>query len=96
MVCFRIRQPISEAKVDQVITVGSSVEHRPLLLDCSLRHFSEGDSSGSFNLSSANARFFSGEISLHMDSVFLLLGHDRKRIIGSPLYLRLFDTFGPL
>lgn len=74
-----------------VATIASELpDGRRMLLDCSLRFFSEGTlPDGTFTLNSANARFFEGDISLKMATVFLLLDSRNDRVVGSPLFLKL-------
>ncbi|MET9730452.1 hypothetical protein ABZZ79_07265 [Streptomyces sp. NPDC006458] len=87
---FRVTEPVTERTVDGVITIASEVAGRPLLLDCSLRNFSEGPlPDGSFNVSSANRRFFDQDLELSMTTVFLLLEATPERLVGTPLFLKL-------
>lgn len=87
---FRIRKPDAELRADTVVTLTSSMGERPLLLDCSLRNFSEGPlPDGSFALNSANHRFFAADVALTMTTVFLLLEAGQSRVVGSPLFLKL-------
>jgi hypothetical protein len=61
-----------------------------LLLDCSLRNFSEGPlPDGSFQINSSNASFFEDRTPLVMSTVFLLLHRKSSEILGSPLFLKL-------
>jgi hypothetical protein len=87
---FRISKPIVEPFTDAVVTLTSPIGARTLLLDCSLRNFSEGPQpDGTFALNSANARFFRQDLELTMTTVFLLLAEQEHRVIGSPLFLKL-------
>jgi hypothetical protein len=87
---FRIDEALREAKVEKVITLRSTVLSRALLLDCSLRFFSEGsEPDGQFPIHSANVRFFEGDIDLQLETIFLQLSRKDKKIIGTPLYLKL-------
>jgi hypothetical protein len=87
---FRVAEPVANPTADAVITLVAGLGNRKLLLDCSLRNFSEGAlPDGSFSLNSANARFFSGDLAMTMKSLFLLLDADQDRVIGSPLFLKL-------
>lgn len=87
---FRIGEPISALLTDTVVTVSSTIGVRTLLLDCSLRNFSEGPQpDGTFALNSANARFFRQDLELNMTTVFLLLEVAEHRVIGSPLFFKL-------
>lgn len=87
---FRVTQRDFEPRTDTVVTVGSPVGERKLLLDCSLRNFSEGPMpDGSFAVNSANHRFFREDMALTMTTVFLLLEAGPSRVIGSPLFLKL-------
>jgi len=88
----RIPQP----DCDGVVTLESNFGKRTLLLDVSLRYFSEGPlPDGRFLLHSGNHRFFEGDISLTMTCVFVLLEATPKRIVGSPLFLKLaYDHSG--
>lgn len=83
-------RPVADPGVDDVITLGSSQGSRQLLLDCSLRNFSEGPlPDGTFMLNSANARFFKASLPLSMTTVFLVLELGPEKVIGSPLFLKL-------
>ncbi|ONI75244.1 hypothetical protein ALI144C_41675 [Actinosynnema sp. ALI-1.44] len=87
---FRFGQGIADLSTSAVVTLKSSIGQRPLLLDCSLRNFSEGpQADGSFQLTSANNRFFSEGMPLTMTTVFLLLEAGQSRVVGSPLFLKL-------
>jgi hypothetical protein len=66
-----------------------------LLLDCSLRNFSEGPlPDGSFDINSSNASFFENRTPLMMSTVFLLLNRNKSTILGSPLFLKLSTEGG--
>jgi hypothetical protein len=79
-----------DLRTDAVVTLSSSIGDRELLLDCSLRNFSEGPlPDGRFVLNSANERFFRRDLALTMTTVFLLLQVDQSRMVGSPLFLKL-------
>ena len=89
---FRIESPLAEYKLsrDSVVTIVSKLEQKNLMLDVSLRYFSEGPSAdGTFRLNSGNMRFFKGDVSLTMTCVLLLLDATADRTIGSPLFLKL-------
>jgi hypothetical protein len=87
---FRVTKPVRDPQVDAVITLETNFGGRQLLLDCSLRNFSAGpQADGSFALTSANARFFKGGISLNMTTIFFLLEWSEHRVVGSPLFLKL-------
>jgi hypothetical protein len=88
---FKIEKPIFEESADRVITIHTTIKSRILFLDCSLRFFSEANDTGeTFSIiNSTNSRFFSGEVTLPLETVFLLLSRDGKKIIGTPLYLKL-------
>lgn len=87
---FQVTEPLSNPHVDTVITLATDLSGRPLLLDCSLRNFSEGPlADGTFALSSANARFFEADVSLNMTTIFFLLEWSEHRLVGSPLFLKL-------
>jgi hypothetical protein len=63
---------------------------RKLVLDCSLRFFSNGNQpDGTFQMNSLNNRFFSEGMPLTLESVFILLGQNDREVIGSPLFLKL-------
>lgn len=90
---LQVDTPVGDPRVDTVISLRSSVAGRPLLLDCSLRNFSEGPMpDGTFMLNSSNARFFEGNFPLPMKTVLLILGVGDERVIGSPLFLKLALT----
>ena len=87
---FRVEQQDFELRIDTVVELISYVGERSLLLDCSLRNFSEGPlPDGSFALNSANHRFFRSGMVLTMTTVFLLLEVGQSRVVGSPLFLKL-------
>lgn len=94
---FSVGQPLekSTSDADTVVTIQTKVDGTTLLLDCSLRFFSEGNEPGGrFVLHSSNSRFFAGKISLQMDTVFLLLHRQPEEVVGTPLYLKLAYTKG--
>jgi hypothetical protein len=76
---------------DQVITIKSDLNGVPLLLDCSLRNFSESSPlpDGRIAMNSSNARFFSADLELPMSTLFMLLENGEERIVGTPLFLKL-------
>jgi hypothetical protein len=87
---FMLDEPVDDPRVDAVVTLRSSVGNRSLLLDCSLRNFSEGPMpDGRFRIDSANERFFKGEFALPMTTVLLVLAASPERVVGSPLFLKL-------
>lgn len=90
---FKVVKPLEDRyniKSDEVITIQTRVSSRKLLLDCSLRFFSEGNEpDGRFFLHSGNIRFFQKAIPLQLETVFILLGQDGKKLIGTPLYLKI-------
>ena len=92
---FRVTRAVESPKSDSVITLEASLGSRSLLLDCSLRNFSEGSlPDGSFSLNSANARFFSDSLALSMTTIFLLIESSNDRVVGSPLFLKLAPKVG--
>jgi hypothetical protein len=73
-----------------IVTLMSKTPASLLHLDCSLSNFSEGiQPDGSFEFHSGNWRFFSGELSLFLETVFILLNRSGYRVVGTPLFLRL-------
>lgn len=98
---FRIDTPIknnydiltstsNNVRSDTLVTVCANILKYKLLLDCSLRNFSEGNQpDGTFAIHSTNSRFFSGEIDLHLATVFIMLGQRESSIMGTPLFLKL-------
>lgn len=65
-------------------------QSRPgLLLDCSLRYFSEAVD-GRYAVSSVTSAFLSGGGDLAFDTVFVLLNRTQEAMVGSPLYLKLY------
>lgn len=87
---FRVAQHDFDLRTDAVVTLTTSVGNRQLLLDCSLRNFSEGPMpDGRFALNSANERFFRRDLELTMTTVFLALEVGQLRVVGSPLFLKL-------
>jgi len=87
---FRVVSRVTP-QTDSFVTVAADLGRgRRLLLDCSLRNFSEGPlPDGSFDINSANMRFFEEEIGLRMTTVFLLLDASSERVVGTPLFLKL-------
>lgn len=87
---FRVEGGVKDFRADSVVRLITDLNDGYLALDCSLRNFSEGVlPDGSFSVNSANVAFFSGEIPLTMETVFLALGSDGAKTIGSPLFLKL-------
>jgi hypothetical protein len=87
---FRVERAISNPRVDALATLTTDLPGRPLLLDCSLRNFSEGPmADGTFNLTSANTRFFLADATLAMTTIFLLIESSATRVIGTPLFLKI-------
>ena len=93
---FRIDEPIARDNPDRenankIVTVRTKVASKSLLLDCSLRFFSEANEVGKeFSLiNSSNSRFFAGEVELPFETVFVYLGTKGNKIIGTPLFLKL-------
>jgi hypothetical protein len=85
---------------DTLVTLKSPAGGRDLLLDCSLRNFSEGNApDGSFHIHSGNHRFFSGQIGLGLETVALYFDATADAVYGSPLFLKLClrpaSTTGP-
>ncbi|MEO3812167.1 hypothetical protein ABGB17_24490 [Sphaerisporangium sp. B11E5] len=86
---FKVAKPLDDPTVDGLVTITGKAGGRRLLLDCSLRNFSEGPlPDGTFSVNSANARFFTKDLALPLTTVFLLLEHGPHRVVGSPLFLR--------
>jgi len=88
---FRIKEPVPDnPSSSTVATIAAKMDSRDILLDASLRNFSDGPMpDGSFNLHSGNYRFFKGDVSLYMTCVLVALEVSPKRVIGSPLFLQL-------
>ncbi|MFC8449794.1 hypothetical protein [Kitasatospora sp. NPDC057223] len=92
---FRVETPVSAPTVEDVVTLRSPVGDRTLYLDCSLRYFSEGpEPDGRFLLHSGNHRFFTGDLSLTLQGVFVLFQAENRKIFGTPLYLQLSAAGG--
>lgn len=87
---FRVASPVP-SHTGSVVTVTADLDDgRRLELDCSLRNFSEGPlPDGSFDINSANMRFFQEGMALRMTTVFLLLDATPERFVGTPLFLKL-------
>lgn len=83
---------------NKVITLRSGFQGCTVLLDCSLRFFSEGnDPDGTFSVHSGNARFFMGQVDLTFETIFIALSLKGTVVHGSPLFLKLKvdrSTFG--
>lgn len=76
--------------VEDVVRIRSKCGNRQVLLDCSLRFFSEGpEADGRFLLHSGNRSFFNEEISLNLSGVIVVLKDLGHALIGTPLFLRL-------
>jgi hypothetical protein len=87
---FRVEKPIESATSDKIISIYTDVLSRKLLLDCSLRFFSEGNApDGTFAINSSNSRFFDGTIPLQFETIFMVLGQKGNDFIGTPLFLLL-------
>lgn len=88
---FRLKTPVdSGTKSDQIVTIRTKALSRKLLLDCSLRFFSEGiEPDGTFHYKSATSRFFSGDLTLQFMTIFIFLGLKGNNIVGTPLFLKL-------
>ena len=84
-----VERPLADQS-DTVVTLIGNLAGRPLLLDCSLRNFSEAvGPDGKPQVNSANHRFFTESMRLPMTTVFLLLEATTERVIGTPLFLKL-------
>jgi hypothetical protein len=91
---FRVTAPLDDDPTpDRVVTLQSSLDTAALLLDCSLRFFSETDESGRIVIHSGNYRFFQSGMPLTFETVFLFLNRDGSDVFGSPLFLRLHADF---
>jgi hypothetical protein len=88
---FRVATPIgTDCPSERVVSLSSEIGPRKLVLDCSLRFFSDGNQpDGTFQVNSLNNRFFSEGMPLTLESVFILLGQNDGEVIGSPLFLKL-------
>jgi hypothetical protein len=88
--CVDVPDPVTADSVATLAAPGPGFELR---LDCSMRHFSE--SSDTHPIHSGNHWFFSGAQAMRMAGVFVLLGRDGDRVIGTPLYLLLKTSGRP-
>jgi hypothetical protein len=90
---FRIGTPLDLDKAvpsNKIVTIESRSANRLIQLDCTLQYFSDGnDSDGSFHFHSGNAAFFSGAISLRLETVAVLLADDGTTMRATPLFLAL-------
>jgi hypothetical protein len=92
---FKVTDPLSfsgspEIDSSKIISIYTTFLSYTLVLDCSLRFFSEGnDPKGKFHIHSGNNRFFNGEIHLILETVFILFSKNEKSLTGSPLFLKL-------
>ncbi|MFI5456283.1 MAG: trypsin-like peptidase domain-containing protein [Isosphaerales bacterium] len=88
---FRPVTPLSgPVPSETLVVLKSQAGGRTLLLDCSLRNFSEGNApDGSFRVHSGNHRFFSGQIGLWLETVAVYFDATADEIYGSPLFLKL-------
>jgi hypothetical protein len=94
---FTVDTPISHILPSTtVISLVSQLDKGTLLLDCSLRFFSDGNQPDqTFHVHSANYRFFEHKLPLTFESVFILLNRGDQEIFGTPLYLRLSPELCP-
>ncbi|WP_344936612.1 hypothetical protein [Actinoplanes nipponensis] len=84
-----LERPLAD-RSDTVVTLAGDLTGRPLLLDCSLRNFSEAvGPDGQPHVNSANHRFFTESMRFTMTTVFLLLEATADRVVGTPLFLKL-------
>lgn len=93
---FLIQRPYSvNPQIADVITVESkfNIDEREyvLQLDCSVKNFSDLNQKGEYEIHSSNYRFFKREISVRFNTIFMFLYCGSNRVIGTPLYLALFD-----
>lgn len=88
---FSPTEPVSTPQPETIVTIQSMLTpNTALLLDCSLRFFSESTTpDGNFMLHSGNDRFFKSDISLCFETIFVMLQHREKELIGTPLFLKL-------
>jgi hypothetical protein len=88
---FTVDTPISHTSPSTtVISLVSQLDKGTLVLDCSLRFFSDGNQPDeTFQVHSANYRFFEHKLPLTFESIFILLNRSDQEIFGTPLYLRL-------
>ncbi|WP_028064689.1 hypothetical protein [Solirubrobacter soli] len=83
---------ISRQANDTIVTMESETLRHRVVLDCSVRFFSEStDVDGQLNPHSGNVRFFSGEIALTLRTVLVLMAIRDSTVFGSPLFLELPD-----
>ena len=94
---FTVATPISHTSSSTtVISLVSKLDKGTLVLDCSLRFFSDGNEPDeTFQVHSANYRFFEHKLPLTFESVFILLNRSDQEIFGTPLYLRLSPELSP-
>jgi hypothetical protein len=77
---------------DTIVTLESETQGHRVVLDCSVRFFSEStDEDGQLNPHSGNVRFFSGELALTLRTVLVLMAIQDSTVFGSPLFLELPD-----
>jgi hypothetical protein len=92
---YIIRPYIKKPSSDDIITIQSTFKvgekEYVLLLDCSVKNFSDVNSEGKYEINSSNFRFFKKQIPLRFSTQFMLLTVMDSTIIGTPLYLVLFD-----
>lgn len=88
---FQSQPPPGGGTVDPALEVVrlECVSRPGLVLDCSLRYFSEAVD-GRYVVSSENRSLLNGIGRLTFDTVFILLHHTAEEIVGSPLYLKLY------
>ncbi|GAA1554110.1 hypothetical protein GCM10009789_04440 [Kribbella sancticallisti] len=87
---FRVVGAVTETAMPEVVTLRSSLGRRKLLVDCSLRYFSENpDPTGPIRLHSGNYAFFTRGLKVRMSGVLVVSGVQGREVSGSPLYLQL-------
>jgi hypothetical protein len=92
---FSVENPINDYSENQIITITSSIylsgREYNVMLDCSLKYFSEMSENGKYELHSSNYSFFKGRVKLKLSTVILLQQVEGDIIFGSPLYLLMSD-----
>lgn len=87
---FRVPGGLNEAAMPEIVTLRSTFGLRTLLVDCSLRYFSENpDPDGPLRLHSGNYAFFTRGLKVTMSGVLVVTGVRGREVSGSPLYLQL-------
>lgn len=92
---FRVSNGNIDYSKQKVVTIESNIFTEfgdyVLVLDCSMKNFSDVSPDGSYEIHSSNYGFFTRRMRVRFQTVFILLSAEDNVIYGSPLYLLLND-----